>query len=184
MLFKEYFYFISEFNESEILTINKKINIIYRNYKTPPNEDIVKETLHVCKKVGKKLFLSNNIRLAFKLKLDGVYIPSFNKSKNLPFRAKNNFRVLGSAHNLKEIKIKEKQGVDTIFIAPIFETVKSTKYLGIKKFNLLSRLTNKKIVALGGINENNIRNLKLLNCDGYAGITFFKNKKKNYDFTK
>ena len=112
-----------------------------------------------------------------------MYIPSFNKSKNLPFRAKNNFRVLGSAHNLKEIRIKEKQGVDTIFIAPIFETVKSTKYLGIKKFNLLSRLTNKKIVALGGINENNIRNLKLLNCDGYAGITFFKNK-KNYDFTK
>ena len=85
MIFKELYYFISEFNESEILTISKKINIIYRNYKTPPNEDILKETQKVCKKSGKKLFLSNNIKLALKLKPDGVYIPAFNKSKRFKF---------------------------------------------------------------------------------------------------
>tara|TARA_B100000780_G_C21035371_1_gene415222 strand:+ start:415 stop:969 length:555 start_codon:yes stop_codon:yes gene_type:complete len=184
MISKELYYFISEFNESEILRINKKINIIYRNYKTPPNEDILKKIQHTCKKTGKKLFLSNDVRLALKLKLDGVYIPAFNKCKILKLNFKNNFRILGSAHNLKEIKIKEKQGVDTVFLAPIFKTEKSSKYLGINKFNLLSNLTNKKIVALGGINENNTNSLKLLNCDGYAGITVFKNKKNIYGLTK
>ena len=177
MISKEYFYFISEFNESEILTIKKKINIIYRNYRTPPNEAILKKLLITCKKVGKKIFLSNNIKLALKLKLNGAYIPAFNKSTNLQINYKSTFRLLGSAHNLKEIRIKENQGVDTIFIAPVFKTLKSTKYLGINKFNLLSKLTSKKVVALGGINENNKNNLKLLNCDGYAGITFFKNKR-------
>tara|TARA_B110000503_G_scaffold64741_1_gene101939 strand:+ start:1187 stop:1741 length:555 start_codon:yes stop_codon:yes gene_type:complete len=184
MIFKELYYFISEFNESEILTINKKINIIYRNYKMPANEDILKKIQKSCKKTGKKLFLSNNIKLALKLKLDGVYIPAFNKSKNLKFNFKNTFRILGSAHNLKEIKIKESQGVDTIFLAPIFKTAKSSRYLGIKKFNLLSMKTNKKIVALGGITENNINNLKLLNYDGIAGITLFKNIKLTYDITR
>ena len=32
-----------------------------------------------CKKKGYKFFLSNNIKLAIKLDLDGAYIPSFNK---------------------------------------------------------------------------------------------------------
>ena len=184
MFIKELYYFISEFNESEILTINKKINIIYRNYKTPPNEDILKKIKKICKKTGRKLFLSNNLKLALKLKLDGAYIPAFNKSKNLNFIIKKSFRILGSAHNLNEIKIKENQGVDTVFLAPIFKTKKSSNYLGINKFNLLSKLTNKKIVALGGINENNMNKLRLLNCDGYAGITIFKNKKNIYDLTK
>ena len=184
MISKELYYFISEFNESEILTINKRINIIYRNYKTPLNEDILKRIQKSCKKTGKKLFLSNNLKMALRLKLDGMYIPAFNKSKNLKFDFKSTFRILGSAHNLKEIKIKENQGVDTIFLAPVFKTAKSPKYLGIKKFNLLSMQTNKKIVALGGINKNNINNLKLLNCDGYAGITLFKNKKQTNNVTK
>jgi len=185
MIPKELYYFISEYDESEILTIKKKVNIIYRNYKVPLNEDILKKVKRACKKTGKKLFLSNNIKLALKLKLDGVYIPAFNKSKNLHLNLKRDtFKILGSAHNLREIKIKENQRVDTIFLAPVFKTVKSANYLGINKFNLLSKLTDKKIVALGGINENNINNLKLLNCDGYAGITLFKNKRNNYDFKK
>ena len=32
------------------------------------------------KKKGCNFFLSNNVKLAIKLKLDGVYLPSFNKS--------------------------------------------------------------------------------------------------------
>ena len=180
----ELYYFISNFNKSEILAINKNINIIYRNYTTKTDEHVLSETLKACKKSGKKLFLSNNIQLALKLKLDGVYIPSFNKSKKLKFKLKNNFRILGSAHNLKDIRIKEKQGVDTIFLAPIFTTLKTSKNLGINKFNLLSKLTTKKIVALGGINEKNINKLKLLNCHGYAGITYFKNNKYINDIRK
>ena len=44
--------------------------------------------------------------------------------------------------------------------------------------------TNKKIVALGGITKNNTNNLKLLNYDGIAGITLFKNIKLTYDITR
>ena len=44
--------------------------------------------------------------------------------------------------------------------------------------------TNKKIVALGGITKHNINNLKLLNCNGIAGITLFKNIKLTYDITR
>ena len=126
-----------------------------------------------CKKNGNKLFLSNNIRLAIKLNLDGAYIPSFNKSlSHLSFSYNKKFKIIGSAHNLKEIKTKELQKVNTIFLSSIFK--KNKNFLDINKFKLLSKLTNKKVVALGGISSQNLKKLKLLNCFGFAGISYFE----------
>ena len=126
-----------------------------------------------CKKKGYKFFLSNNIKLAINLNLDGAYIPSFNRdTDHLSFSLTQNFTIIGSAHNNKEIKIKEKQGVDLLFLSSIFK--KNKNYLGINKFKLLSKLTNKKIIALGGISKKNINKLKLLNCFGFAGISYFE----------
>ena len=125
----------------------------------------------------RKFFLSNNIKLALKFGLDGVYIPSFNNSlRHLNYPKKNNFFIIGSAHNYKEIREKEQQNVDLIFLASLFNKKKT--YLGFNKFKLLTKQTRKKIIALGGINEKNLKKLELLNIYGYSGITLF-NAKKN-----
>ena len=125
------------------------------------------------KKNSKIFFLSNNIKLAIKLNLDGVYIPSFNKdTKHLSFSLKKNFQILGSAHNLKEIKSKETQKINKIFISSIFK--KNKNYLGLNKFKLLSKFTKKEVVALGGISKKNIKKLKLLNSKEFAGISYFR----------
>ena len=126
-----------------------------------------------CKYNGYRFYLSNNVKLAIKLDLDGAYIPSFNnKIKHLAFSYKKNFLIIGSAHNNKEIKIKERQKVEVLFLSSLFKNNKN--YLGINKFKILSNLTKKKIVALGGITSKNIKKLKLLNCFGYAGISYFE----------
>ena len=105
--------------------------------------------------------------------MDGAYIPSFNKNlKHLSYAIKKNFILLGSAHNLKEIKIKEKQMVNVIIISSIFK--KNKNHLGINKFKLISNFSKKKIVALGGISKQNIKSLLLTNSIGYAGISYFK----------
>ena len=121
--------------------------------------------------------MANNIKLSIKLNLDGAYIPSFNKKfSHLNYLYKKNFLLLGSAHNLKEIKIKEKQNVSEIFLSSIFK--KNNNFLGINKYNLLSKLTNKSIIALGGVSKENMKLIKLTKSRGFAGISFFKNKKK------
>ena len=121
--------------------------------------------------------MANNIKLSIKLNLDGAYLPSFNKGfSHLNYLYKKNFFLLGSAHNLKEIRIKEKQNVTEIFLSSVFKT--NINFLGINKYNLLSRLTNKKIIALGGISKENIKLIKLTKSKGFAGISFFKGIKK------
>ena len=125
------------------------------------------------RKQGNKFFLANNFKLALKLGLDGVYIPSFNKSFNhLAYSTFLNFAVVGSAHNLKEIRIKELQKAQNIFISSLFK--KNKNYLGLHRFKVLEKYTQKKIVALGGISKKNIKKIKLAETSSIAGISYFK----------
>ena len=169
------YYFIENFNLKELSSINKSINIIFRNYHINNYlEDLIK-TRNFCKKKGFNLFLSNNVHLALKLKLDGVYLPSFNKRliyKNLSLF--NKFKFIGSAHNISEIKIKEKQNCEEIFLSPIFKTDKHKNYLDVLKFNLQALETKKNIVALGGICSDNFKRINLTKSKGIASISWIK----------
>ena len=171
---KTKYYFINKFDINILGKIDKQTIIIYRNYSFKNNEvDKILKIKVFCKKKKIKFYLSNNIKLALKLNLDGAYIPSFNKNlKHLSFTFKKNFELIGSAHNLRQIRIKENQLVKKIFLSSLFK--KNKNYLGIYKFNLIKNLTTKKIVALGGISKKNIKILKILNCREFAGITFFE----------
>ncbi|MDC3382989.1 thiamine phosphate synthase [Candidatus Pelagibacter sp.] len=167
------YYFINKFDTNNIDKLDKNTGIILRNYSSKIDLKSIINLKKICKKKNFKFFLSNNIKLALKLKLDGAYIPSFNKNtKHLSFSFAKNFLLLGSAHNNKELKIKETQLVKIIFLSSLFK--KNKNYLGINKFKLLSKLTNSKIVALGGVSSKNLKKLNLLNCYGFAGISYFE----------
>ena len=168
------YYFINNFDTNNIDKQDKKTIIIYRNYKPKKIDQFqILKLKNYCQKKNLKLYLSNNIKLAIKLRLDGAYIPSFNKEFNhLSYTYDKYFKIIGSAHNLKEIKIKELQRVEKIFLSSLFK--KNKNYLGINKFKYLSNLTKKKIVVLGGVTKKNIKQLNLLNNFEFAGISYFE----------
>ena len=168
------YYFIDKFETNNINNQSQQTSIIYRNYSSKiENENLILKIKAHCKKKGIKFYLSNNIKLAMKLNLDGAYIPSFNKStKHLAYTYRKKFEIIGSAHNLKEIRIKEKQKVIVIFLSSLFKRNKN--FLGINKFKILANLTKKDVIALGGISKNNIKKLRLLKCQDFAGISFFE----------
>ena len=166
--------FVEKFDNKELQTINKSTGIIYRNYEKKVDEKVIIAIKQHCKKNKKKIFLANNLKIAIKLKLDGVYIPSFYKRLNTKnYAMPSKFAIIGSAHNEVDIKIKEKQGCSLVFLAPIFQVKKKNNYLNIHRFNKLCN--NKiKLIALGGINNSNVKKINLLNCYGFAGISWVK----------
>mgnify|MGYP005995009609 FL=1 len=168
------YYFINKFETNNIDKQDKQTVIIYRNYSSKvTNEELILKIKEYCKKRGIKFYLSNNIKLAIKLDLDGAYIPSFNKQiKHLSYSLKKNFDIVGSAHNLKEIRIKEHQNVKKIFLSSLFK--KNKNFLGINKFKLLSKLTIRNIVVLGGISKKNKKKLSLVGQSEFAGISYFE----------
>ena len=170
------YYFINKFDQSHIDKQDKKTTIIYRNYSQKIDKQLILKLKNYCKKSGNKFLLSNNVKLAIKLNLDGVYIPSFNKDiKHLSYSFKKKFILLGSAHNIFEIKIKEKQNISKIFLSPLFKTAKKKENLGIYKFMKLARETKKTVVCLGGVNKGNIKKIQMMGFDNIGSITMLNN---------
>ena len=79
---------------------------------------------------------------------------------------------MGSVHNVYEMRTKELQNVNSYFLSSIFK--KNKNFLGIYRFKLLSSLSKKPIIALGGISNDNFKKLSLIKCLGIAGISFFE----------
>ena len=76
--------------------MEKNVSIIYRNYNENIDEKLIIKIKNFCKNTNKKFYLSNNIKVAIKLDLDGVYLPSFNKQFN-PLVYKSSDLVFGGA---------------------------------------------------------------------------------------
>ena len=90
------YYFINKFDTNNINRQDKQTTIIYRNYSNNSlDQKLILKIKEFCKKKSIKFYLSNDIKLAIKLGLDGAYIPSFNKSfKHLAYNYKKDFRLL------------------------------------------------------------------------------------------
>ena len=168
--------FLDQYNNKIFENNITNIGVVYRNYNYPERKLELIKIKKACKKKRYKLFVSNDSKLALKVKADGIYIPAFNKLNNFKNLEKRNFIILGSAHNQKEIQQKISQNCEAIFLSPVFYVEKSSSYLGINKFNLLSHSNNINLFALGGITVNNIKKLQLLNIKGFGGIRMFKKK--------
>ena len=117
--------FLDKYNNQIFQNNNTNIGIIYRNYNDSNRETELIKIAKACKKKRYQLFVSNDIKLALKVKADGIYIPSFNKTKKFLNLEKKNLIILGSAHNQKEIYEKMNQKCKAIFLSPIFYVKKT-----------------------------------------------------------
>ena len=171
--FPKKFYFINSFKKNNIDKLNNNTGVIYRNYKNSINLKEIINIKNYCKRKNIKFFISNHFKLAVKLKLDGAYIPSFNRDfRHLGYKVNSSFLIIGSAHNINDIRIKERQKVKLIFLSSIFK--KNKNYLGLYRFRYLKKMTRNEIVPLGGINKNNLKKLGLLDCKKMSGISYFE----------
>ena len=171
--YKKY-YFLNKFDYSHLINLDQSISFIWRNKDNQTSLKSLVELRDFCKKHQRKLYLRNDLKLAIKLDVDGLYISSTNKDLILrPITCKKKFEILGSAHNMKEIKIKKLQGVDKIFLSPIFKDKKNQRLYLYKYLNLKKTIFMKD-VALGGINRENLKKLKFIKPYGFAGISYFE----------
>ena len=104
--------------------------------------------------------------------MEHIFLLLIKTTNHLAYSYKKNFNIIGSAHSLKEIRIKEKQGVQKIFLSSLFK--KNKNFLGINKFKILSNLTKLNVVALGGISKSNLKKLNFFDQSDFAGISYFE----------
>ncbi len=176
----KYFLFADNTTELNVdaIKIKDKFVLIYRNTGKNNNFDKLKKLREDCKKKYIKFYVANDTRLYSRLRADGLYISAFNKDLRLKSFNSSKSKNIGSAHNLKEIRLKINQGCKTIIFSRLFVTNYDNKsgYLGVVKFNLLSKIYNTKLIPLGGIRFYNLNKLKLLKAEGLCILSELKKK--------
>jgi len=188
----QFYFFTNILNEtiSNNIIKFKNVCIIYK-----PEKHISKNYIEIfkirnfCKKNKIKFYISDDYKLANKFAANGIFLSSINKSFIRPTQLKNDFNIVGSAHNTFEYWVKNRQNCKEIMLSPVFFNAKysSNKILGITRFNLMSTNWSLKLCALGGINLGNLRKLKMSKASSIAFISLMnssKIKKPIYFFSR
>ena len=182
ILKNKYYLIIESIKDIDLknIKIRNKFFIIYRNNKKIDDLRDLLRFRQTCKSKSVKFYIANDIKLALSLNSDGVYLSSFNKSLASLSYKKSNFDIIGSAHNLKEISNKIKQGCTSILFSKLFlvDYDKKSPCLGVLKFNNFSKISNK-LIALGGIKSHNLNHLRNVSCKGFALLSEIKKKPAN-----
>ena len=191
--YSENFYFfttkLTEENKKSIIKF-KNISIIYENKEGLGNYQELIKIIKFCREKKIKIYFKNDIKKAYKLNLNGVFLSSYNKKisiLNNHCNKKNNFKIIGSAHNQREYFLKRIQKCEDIFFSPIFENEKYSpnKILKICKFNLMANEWKCNLFALGGINSSNLKKVFMTKSKGIGFVSFInelKIKKPVYFF--
>ena len=140
--------------------------IIQYREKNAPAKKMLEEANEIkklCQK-NKVIFLINDrIDIALAVDADGVHIGQ----DDMPYNAARNLlgknKIIGiTAHNLEESMEAEKIGADYIGLSPIFSTNTKSDAGNACGAEMISKVKKKvkiPIVAIGGINESNIKDV-------------------------
>ena len=168
---------IKDIDLRNIKLINKYI-IIYRNSNKIHNIDKLIKFRRYCKSKKIDFYVYNDEMLISVLKADGLYVSAHNSNLRLAKLKKSNYKIIGSAHNIKELNIKILQGCSSIIFSRLFKVSHPLKkgFLGVIKFNLFKLSRKENLVPLGGINLSNLTKLKMVKSNSFALLSEIKKK--------
>lgn len=111
------------------------------------------------------IILHNHHDLINEFQLKGVHF-----SRHIPFKKSNALHQSISCHSFKEIN-EQKHPFDYFFLSPVFDSISKPGYSAAFDLTELSaelKSSTKNIIALGGIDEQNIEKAKLYGFRGVA----------------
>jgi thiamine-phosphate pyrophosphorylase len=151
--------------------------IIQYREKNKTTKVMIEEAEKIKKKCkGKAIFLVNDrIDVALAVNSDGVHIGQEDMPYGTARRILGEEKIIGlTVHNLKEAIKSEKNGVDYVGLSPIFESVTKSDAggaCGIEMIKNVKKNINLPIVAIGGINKNNIYQVIKSGADAAVSIS-------------
>ena len=135
---------------------------------------LAKEIKALTDKYHVPFVIDDNIDVAVAVDADGVHVGQSDKEEKKAREILGENKIVGvSAGNLKEAIEAEKNGADYIGIGAMFptDTKKDHTDITFEQAKEITEAVNIPVVAIGGINKNNILQLKGTGVDGVAVIS-------------
>ncbi len=129
----------------------------------------------VTREFGAKLFINDRVDVAAAVEADGVHLGHESMPPEAVRKIVRRKMLVGvSAHTPAEAKEAEKGGADFITFGPVFETPSKRRYgapAGIESLKTVKHLIKIPVFGLGGINQENLRDVMKTGADGVSMIS-------------
>jgi thiamine-phosphate pyrophosphorylase len=152
-----------------------------------------RDFLETCLKIKKQLrhkallIINDRVHVALALDADGVHLGPIDMPVEAARKILGKKKIIGfSVNSLKEALKAQKQAVDYIAIGAIFETTVKTDYnvVGLETLKQAVNMIKIPLVAIGGINESNIKEVKAQGVKRIAVVRAILEAKNPYLATK
>lgn len=147
--------------------------LVYRHFSEPNRRKIAMKLKRLCHQQKAKLLIGADPKLARIVGADGVHLPQA-MIKQLPaIRAKYRFSLITcAAHNVCVARQAVKNGAMAVIVSCVFPSSSTSANAPLEncRFRSFVKKTNAPVIALGGINENNVKKLKTA-CHGVAVVS-------------
>ena len=136
--------------------------------------NIAKEVKKITDKHNIPLIIDDRIDIAMAVDATGVHLGQEDIPCNVARKILGSYKIIGvSAHNIKEALKAQSDGADYLGCGSVFNT--STKNnvtsLKIQELREIKEKVNIPVVAIGGINEKNVLELRGTGIDGIAIVS-------------
>ena len=136
----------------------------------------------------KALFIvDDRVDLALALDSDGVHLGQDDMPVEIARKILGRKKIIGlSTHSIPQIRKAAKEKVDYISVGPVFSTPTKPDYkeVGLKLIRFAKKEVKIPFVAIGGINESNIRSVVLAGAGRVAIVRAILSKKDSYKAMK
>lgn len=147
------------------------------------NENFAREIQILCQKYKVPFIIDDDIDLVLKLNADGIHIGQKDEDiENIRKKIPN--KIIGlTVSNEDEFSNSKIEMADYLGVGPVYNTFSKknpAQTIGVSGIKKIRNLTNKPIVAIGGIKKENIKEIIKNGADGVAVISAIT-KEKNIE---
>jgi thiamine monophosphate synthase len=165
-IFYKHYVFLEGINDlikKNLVKFNNINIIIDINQKHKKKLENQLSIIRFAKKNKIPFLFKNDFQKCIKYNASGIFIDANYKKLTKPILLKKNFLIIGSVHNQLEYAHKLKQKCHLLMLSPLFfnEKYSKNKILNVSKFNSKTINWNIDICALGGVNYETLRKIKL-----------------------
>ncbi len=156
--------------EDQILTALFEEGLEYLHLRKPDTEAIYSERLLtlIPQQYHKRIIIHDHFYLTKEFNLMGIHLN--HRNPEIPTGYKGNISC--SCHSIEDVK-RRKNPCDYVFLSPIFDSISKNNYnSAYTRTQLLQAakagIIDRKVIALGGVNANNLLHVKELGFGGAA----------------
>jgi len=149
------------------------IQLRIKNTSTREMIEVGKKIRKLCDDFGALFFVNDRLDVALATNADGVHVGKEDMPVYIVREIAPNLIVGASARNPQEAKDAEKQGAHYIGAGSVFPTVSKDDAIvtGLETLRLIVESVSIPVVAIGGINHSNVREVMKTGVDGVAVIS-------------